>query len=388
MESGHEHGRPRTLFGELLRQRRQTAEAFSEEAEKFAREHCLDATLSPRHVQRLMSGHRADGKPLGPVRLVTRRLLEEMLNVPADQLLQPVPAATATVLGSSDDALQLRARIATGRNLDAGTVSLLRQKLDITRVIDRRLGASALLGELQHQIEQMEQALGNVLNQQIRSSLAEVVVDASALAGWQSLDQGLVTNAWNHYNRARSAAREADSRALEAYACAGQAVVLLDVGDTRAATELTEHARTLAKGRVPRLLQAWLTAGYGEACAAQGDRRASMLAFDEALNSMPSQHEYDQTPYLVFDPTHLARWRGSALARLGEPEAVDVLSDVLNRLDPTFTRAATALRVDLVQVLTATGEREAAMAHAEPARLLAAQVGSTRQRRRLDALLS
>jgi hypothetical protein len=113
-----------------------------------------------------------------------------------------------------------------------------------------------------------------------------------------------------------------------------------------------------------------------------------MDAFDEALNSMPSQREYGETPYLVFDPTHLARWRGSALARLGAPDAVAVLSDVLDRLDPTFTRAATALRVDLVQVFTASGEREAAAAHAEPARLLAAQVGSTRQRRRLDALLS
>jgi hypothetical protein len=103
---------------------------------------------------------------------------------------------------------------------------------------------------------------------------------------------------------------------------------------------------------------------------------------------MPSQAEFPETPYLVFDSTHLARWRGNALARLGEPEAIAVLSDVLDRLDPTFARAATALRVDLVQVFTATGEKETAAEHAQHARLLAAQIGSTRQRKRLDALLA
>jgi len=388
MDSGPERGHPRTLFGELLRQRRQTAEEFSEQAETFAREHGLSATLSPRHVQRLASGQRADGRPLGPVRPVTRRLLEEMLSVPVDQLLQPAPTAAVDAFDQSDDALQLRARVASGRNLDSHTVTLLRQKLDITRVIDRRLGAAALLGELRGQIEQMERALGNVLSRELRSSLSEVLVDASTLAGWQSLDQGLVGNAWDHYNRARGAAREANSHELEAYACAGQAVVLLDIGETDAAVELTGYARTLAKGRTPKLLYSWLTAGYGEACAANGDHRASLTAFDDASHSMPSQAEYPETPFLVFDPTHLERWRGNALARLGEPEAIGVLSDVLDRLDPSFTRAATALRVDLVQVFTATGEKETAATHAQHARLLAAQIGSTRQRRRLDALLA
>jgi tetratricopeptide (TPR) repeat protein len=383
-----EKGRPRTLFGELVRQRGRTAEEFSEDAELYAREHGLDATLSPRHVHRLMSGCRADGRPLGPVRAGTRKLLEEMFSVPVDQLLRPVPAAQVEQFDSSDDALRLRARIAAGRNVDAQTIELLRQKLDITRVIDRRLGASALLGELRGQIAQMEQALGNTLNQAVRSSLAEVLVDASTLAGWQSLDQGLMSDAWNHYNCARTAAREADSRELEAYACAGQAVVLLDIGDTRAAVELTNHASTIAKGRTSKLLYSWLTAGYGEACAADGRPRECLSAFDDALRLMTDRPEFAESPYLVFGPTHLDRWRSNALARLGEPEAISLLSDVLDKLDPTFTRAATALRVDLVQVFTATGEKAAAAEHAQHARLLAAQIGSTRQRKRLDAVLA
>jgi len=382
-----ERKRPRTLLGELVRQRGQTAEELSEDAEVFAREHGIDATLSARHLHRLMSGGRDDGRSLGPVRPGTRKLLEEMFSVPVDRLLRPVPAAEAAQGDSSDDALNLRARIAAGRSIDTQTIDLLRKKLDITRVIDRRLGASALLGELRGQIEQMEQALGNALDPVMRSDLAGVLVDASTLAGWQSLDQGLVGDAWNHYNRARTAAKESGSRELEAYACAGQAVVLLDIGDTRAAVELTEHARTIAKGRTSKLLYSWLTAGHGEALAANGEPLECLSAFDDALRLMSARPESAESPYLVFDPTHLERWRGNALARLGEPEAIGVLSDVLDRLDPSFTRAATALRVDLVQVFTATGERELAAEHERHARLLAAQIGSTRQRRRLDALL-
>lgn len=385
MSSSDERRQPQTLFGELLRQRRQTAEEFRDEAMRFARERGSSATISARHVQRLASGRRADGRPLGLPQPPLRRLLEDMLSVPIERLLEPVPETAPAV---TDQDLGLQARLAAGRNLDLETVDLLRQKLDITRVIDRRLGASALLGELRAQIEQMEQAKRHVLNQSVRSSLAEVIVDASALAGWQSLDQGFVSESWDHYDTSQTAAREARSPALEAYACAGQAVVLLDIGEVAAAIELTEYARAIAKGKVPSLLLSWLTAGYGEACAANREHQKCMRAFDEALRIMPADIDNSETPYLVFDSTHLARWRGSALARLGAREAIDVLADVLNRLDPTFARAETALRVDLVHVFTATGGKDEATAHAKRARLLATQIGSQRQRKRLTSLLA
>ncbi|MBB5955873.1 tetratricopeptide (TPR) repeat protein [Saccharothrix tamanrassetensis] len=384
MKPEPEHSR--TLFGELLRQHGKTAEGFSREAARFAWERGIDATLSPRHVRRFATGRRADGRPLGPVRPGTRRLLEEMLSVPVEQLLTRVTANSSPQHEWSNEAAELRARIASGRAVDKETVSLLQQKLDLTRVIDRRLGASTLLGELRAQIDQMWRLLSDVLDHRTRISLAGVLADASTLAGWQSLDQGLIREAWEHYDKARSAARVAESRALEAYACAGQAVVLLDLSDTTSAVELTSYACETAKGESPDLLTAWLFAGHGEALAANGNQDSSARAFDAATRSMPEQPSDEAVSFLVFDRTHLTRWRGSALARLGDTEAVDVLSEVLDHLDPTFTRAETALRVDLAQVLTAKGEHKEATAHAERARLLAAQVGSTRQRRRLEAL--
>ncbi|WP_367131507.1 hypothetical protein [Saccharothrix sp. HUAS TT1] len=383
---GSEHRR--TLLSELLHERGLTAEEFAERANRFAYEHGIDATLSTRHVHRLATGQRADGRPLGPVRAGTKRLLEEMLGVPIDRLLKPSAPTPSETQSWTGEALELRARITSGRAVDQGTVSLFQQKLDLTRVIDRRLGASALLGELRAQIDQMWGLLGNVLDQRSRAALARVLVDACTLAGWQSLDQGLLRESWEHYDKARSAARVAESSALEAYACAGQAVVLLDIGEPDTAVELTRYACAVAEHRAPGLLTSWLLAGHGEALAAAGDRDNGLRAFDHAAWIMSDRPGGTEAPYLVFDETHLARWRGSALARLGEPAAVEVLSGVLDRLHPDFARAETALRVDLVQVLSVHGERHEVSAHAERARLLAAQVGSVRQRQRLEALIS
>lgn len=376
-----EHGP--TMLSTLLRERGVTAEEFSEQANRYARQHGIDATLSPRHVHRLASGRRADGRPLGPVRLGTRRLLEEMLGIPVDRLLKPTTASPDEVRDWSSEALELRARIASGRNVDQHTIALLQEKLDLTRVIDRRLGGTLLLGELRAQVDQMWALLASILNHSTRISLARVLVDSCTLAGWQSLDQGDVHESWQHYDRARSAARVAESSALEAYACAGQAVVLMDIGNADSATELTAHACHIAHGSSPAILTAWLYAGHGEALAATGDEAGSQRAFDNAEKSLIEDNT--DAPYLVFDSTHLARWRGSAMARLHSQDATEVLTAALERMDPSFTRAEAALRIDLAQTLTNQRKYDEAAAHIDRARLLAAQIGSTRQRRRLEA---
>ncbi|MGB8201192.1 MAG: hypothetical protein WCF33_16115, partial [Pseudonocardiaceae bacterium] len=131
----------------------------------------------------------------------------------------------------------------------------------------------------------------------------------------------------------------------------------------------------------------WLAAAHGEALAAHGDRTASLHAFDRAAELLPSDAT-DDRPYVALDIVHLARWRGHALARFGHPDATAVLTNALNRLDPTFVRAETALRVDLATALAASGNRDEARTHADQAAQLAAQVGSTRQRRRITTLLT
>jgi hypothetical protein len=135
----------------------------------------------------------------------------------------------------------------------------------------------------------------------------------------------------------------------------------------------------------PRILRAWLAAAHGEALAAHGNPTASLHAFDQATQLLPSDPD-DERPYVALDTVHLARWRGHALARFGHPDAITVLTDAFNRLDPSFVRAETALRVDLATALAAGDNQNEARTHADQARSLAAELGSKRQHRRLKTL--
>lgn len=88
---------PRTLLEQMLWERRQTYEEFVEFAEGFAREHGEPGTLSVRHLARLVAGAHPDGRPLGPVRPATARLLERIFGLSITELLAPLdqPAMAA-----------------------------------------------------------------------------------------------------------------------------------------------------------------------------------------------------------------------------------------------------------------------------------------------------
>lgn len=94
-----EQGEPdlaaRTMLEQRIRQRRQTFEEFAEYAETFAREHGEPGTLSVRHLQRLVAGRRPDGRPLGPVRPATARLLERIFGLTIGELLAAPQSASA-----------------------------------------------------------------------------------------------------------------------------------------------------------------------------------------------------------------------------------------------------------------------------------------------------
>lgn len=233
----------------------------------------------------------------------------------------------------------------------------------------------------------MQELLTYSTNPVRRKLLAAILADACALLGWQWLDQADTVKAWNSYTQGAVAASESGSAGLRSYVLAGQAVVLLDIGDTAAAVQLTEYALTSAQGRVPALLHAWLLAAHGEACAAHGDAARSLHFFDAAARALSSAPLGDPH-YLVFGDVHLVRWRGSALAKLRDTEAAGTLTAALDRLDPTFTRAETALRTDLAYVLRASDDPEAATPHADKARQLAERIGSIRHTNRLRLITS
>ncbi|PXY33445.1 hypothetical protein BAY59_10165 [Prauserella coralliicola] len=374
----------RTVLEHQIREvRRQTLQEFADDAERFARQHGEPGTLSLRHLERLVAGRGPNGRPLGNLRPATARLLERIFGMPVSELLSP-PTSHAT---PDDGELELRARLGIAARVDGQVIDLLHEQLSGIRRLDRQLGAVVAHEEATMKANQVARLLRHSLMPAHREHLAALLSEVCTLAGWQALDAGQMSAAWQFYERARAAARESGSELFEVHAAAEQAFVLIDLGETAQAVELLSSAWEQARVSTPRILQAWLAAAYGEALAADGRRTQSLRAFDSSAALLPVSGADADRPYVALDAVHLARWRGHALARIGEIEAIEVLNSALDRLDPTFARAETSLRVDLASVFIARGESEQARHHAEHARVLASEIGSVRQQRRLALLI-
>ncbi|OZM82796.1 hypothetical protein [Pseudonocardia sp. MH-G8] len=324
-------------------------------------------------LSRWENGHEAVGLP------EYRRLFREVYGRTDAELGFPA----TDVPGPADD---LRARIAAARTVDPTTIAAFRAQIENTRRLDRQFGGLTQLDQLRQQIDQVGGLLAHGPAAGHRASLAEALTEASTLAGWQALDRDDHTQAWSHYERAKNAAREAGSTLLLAHATAEQGFVLTALGENTYAAEQTAHARALAADG-PALLRAWLAAAHGETLAATGQREAALRAFDDAHAQLPGDSVDPALPFLFLGGAHLDRWRGNALAQLGDHEAINDLGSALARLPQSWVRVRAALLVDLAFAHTAAGDRDAALTHARTARQLAQQIHSDRHLRRLAALV-
>ncbi|WUV55379.1 tetratricopeptide repeat protein [Amycolatopsis sp. NBC_01480] len=281
---------------------------------------------------------------------------------------------------------ELAERLAIAKRVDPEMIALFRSEVDSVRHADRRHGSALRLERLRGQIDEVEDRLRHTLLERDRAPLAGVLVEASTLAGWNSLDMGSLSQAWLHYERAKSAARESGSTALLAHATAEQAFVLIDAGNIEDAVALFAEARSIG-AQAPHLLRAWLAAAEGEACAIAGNRDGALRAFDEADALRPSEVVHPELPFLFLGGSHLDRWRGNALVHLGAPEAIDQLEGLIDRTQASFVRVGGAIYVDLALAYSAAGDREAARTYAQRARRIISEVGSVRLRRRLERLV-
>jgi hypothetical protein len=109
------------------------------------------------------------------------------------------PASERSDIDRADDLLQ---RISSARYLDVSAIQLLQGETDAIRLLDRRLGAPAVAAKLDAHIEQLQNGLHHTLLPGRREKLALVLADAAALAGWQAIDTGRLTVAWNYFETA------------------------------------------------------------------------------------------------------------------------------------------------------------------------------------------
>ncbi|MBX6723223.1 MAG: hypothetical protein IRY92_08295 [Dactylosporangium sp.] len=169
---------------------------------------------------------------------------------------------------------------------------------------------------------------------------------------------------------------------------AQQAFVLVDIGEFQSAVDLVREARREAGTKVPPRFRAWLLAAEAEVLAASGDAAGSLKKFDAAADVLPTTADAvdPDMPFIVLNGAHLSRWRGNALARLGDGTAVDALYAALASGGVASTRAAASLRCDLAQAHLVRGEHDEAKKQAAEARRLARQAGSVRQKQRIQRL--
>ncbi len=325
-------------------------------------------------ISRWENGHVVPEPPM-------RAVLREIYGRTDDDLGFP----TGDFAGPSGD--ELAERLVIARRVDEQTIELFREEVISVRHADRRFGSAARLERLRGQITEIEGLLRHTILRRDRAPLASVLVEASTLAGWNSLDIGSLAQAWTHYERAKYAAMESGSTGLLAHATAEQAFVLVDTGNVDDALALFEEARSIGE-RAPELLRAWLAAAEGEGHAIAGHRDEALRAFDEADTLLPNEVVHPELPFVFLGGSHLDRWRGNALVHLGAPEAIEHLERVVDDARSTsFVRAGAAVYVDLALAYSASGDREAARTYAQQARRIISQVGSVRLRRRLERLV-
>ncbi|WP_339329076.1 hypothetical protein [Streptomyces formicae] len=174
-----------------------------------------------------------------------------------------------------------------------------------------------------------------------------------------------------------------------AHATAEQAYVLNDAGRPEMAVQLVREAQRLGGDQMSPRLQAWLYAAEAELCAKAGMPDDCRRALDRADAVLPTGSEARDPDMLsiFLNRGHLARWRGNALALLGDDDALGSLYTALDEADPTFVRATSGLRCDLAQAHLARDEHAQAQEHMQQARLLANRTGSVRYRRRVEQLM-
>lgn len=234
----------------------------------------------------------------------------------------------------------------------------------------------------------MEDLLHRSLPGSNREALSRALAEAASLAGWQALDARRIKKAWRFYEAAKAAARESRDPVILTHVTAEQTYVLLDSDQGEEALELLRYAHRQSPGQLPHLLRAWLFAAEGEVRAVLGDRTGALEALDRAARYLPTDPADPALPFLMLDETHLARWRGHCLARLGADEAVHFLHTALDGMKETpLGRAEAGLHVDLALALTAQGDTTEARKHALRAADLARCTGSARQRARIARLI-
>ncbi|ARZ71184.1 regulator [Streptomyces albireticuli] len=358
-------------------------ERLVREIERYAKQH-LSNVASTASLRVYVSEWENSRRSISPRYAA---VLRSLLGITDNELMSQPNAETESlsVVGGYDD---LVSRIESARSVSLTMVDIFMSQTELLRTVDRQMGASGLVDQMTGHLSTLEDALTFAVLPETRRPVARALAGAATLAAWQALDVGSVERAWRHYELGKRAAQEANEPMYLAHAIAEQAYVLCDAGRPELAVDLVRDAWRAGADRLSPRLQAWLHAAEAEICARAGLADDCRRSLDLAVDALPGGVE-DRDPDMLsifLNSAHLTRWRGNALAILGDDQAVSSLYTALERRDPSFIRATAGLRCDLAQAHLAREEYDQAQEHLRQARLLASRTGSVRHRRRIEQL--
>jgi transcriptional regulator with XRE-family HTH domain len=295
----------------------------------------------------------------------------------------PERAETYAVDGYSE----LVSHIESAHSIGQTVVDTLLQQTEVFRTLDRQMGATQLVDSMTQHLDTLSDALTFAVLPSARTPVASALAGAATLAAWQALDVGAADRAWRHYELAKHAAREAEQQKYLAHAMGEQAYVLIDAGRADLAVQLVGEALSSSRSIPPRL-RAWLLGAQAEMLALNGDADSCKRSLEEASRILPNDGVLrdPDMPSIFLTDAHLVRWRGHALALVGDGQAVADLHIALEAMDSTFTRARAGLLCDLAQANLVRGDYGDAAKHLREARLLANRTGSVRHLRQIDRI--
>lgn len=362
---------------------RGSQEWFVRAIERYARQHMLEvaSTASLRvYVSEWENGKRSISERYAGI-------IRGVLGITNDELFgrPQAPTGPPQLVGGYDDLVN---RIDSAKNVSLTMVKTFMDQTELLRTVDRQMGAAHLVDQMTGHLATLEDALTFAVLPETRRPVAQALAGAATLAAWQALDVGAVERAWRHYELGKRAAQEANEPMYLVHAMAEQAYVLCDAGRTELAVQLVQDAKLTGGTKVSPRLEAWLHAAEAEICAKAGLPDECHRLLDQAAACLPDGEDARDPDMLsiFLNSGHLARWRGNALALIGDEDAVSSLYVALDAMDPTFIRAESGLRCDLAQAHLARGEFGQAQEHLKQARLLAGRTGSVRRRRRIEQI--
>jgi transcriptional regulator with XRE-family HTH domain len=351
--------------------------------------------MAQGRVSEILSGHRS----VGSLNLIER--IANGLGMPdharvllglAPRSRDILPECSTRDSHSLPEAMARTAAETKGRfaleSVDHALVAVFEQQTQNLRLVDRKLGAHYLLAQSQAHVQQMHELLRSSVPGEVREALARALAEAASLTGWQALNAGLMRESWNYYEIAKTAARESQDPVILAHVSGEQVYVLLDNGQARQALEVLRAVHEARPRSLPPLLRSWLWAAEAETQATLADETRAQRTMERAFRVLPDGPADPALPFLMLNETHLLRWRGHCLARLGSSEAIEDLTVALDDLaNEELGRAEAGLRADLALAYSAHGDVPQARRQARLAADLADRTGSVRQRSRLAGLL-